>query len=744
MKICIAHFRAGLTDGVSLQINERVRILENLGHKVYVVADLKSPIADLQIPYLSYKENLKVQQIQTEAFSGGFNDESMRLLEKIAFEVEKELDEFWNNHYFSLIFVHNIFALPVDLPVTIAFYNFLKRHPQIKCISVNHDFWWDPPRESLFKSDNPDVVNILTKYFPPKLPNITNTVLSKWEYDKLYKIKGIKADIVTDTFDFNQALWQQNETNKDFLKDVGIAEDEMTILLASRIRPRKGIELGIDFVKYLNDKLNGKKAVLLLPNDFTAKETAYIDLLKKKAKDLNVKVVWAQDLVGSEEEKTLGIKKYSLWDSYVFADAVIYPSLWEGFGNQFLEAVFAKKPVITYEYPVFETDIKPAGFKVINIGKAVVIDENGLATIEKEKFENAASNLIKILNDRDDLAKVVATNFNIGKRKFNTRVQLRKYLYANSEKFLIKNGIKTIVSPYILSGKLIASGVRAGEAYDLAELIIDEIPDKGLGNDSFFQLVCRKLPTEIKNRYVTLEMMSDFLKSDKAKSPLFIFIGGLAGKTSLSNVIVDNLGVNQPLAFDNEKFRIADPDKSKSFLWKATYESSEGYIKTVEAMYPYMLSILDRLYFDYKRYKKWCYLLEGIYLSSEIIKKLNNNHKDIYLLSVFVLPRFGEIKKRYVLRWQEELGIEKLKVRKNIIDKYLNNVGAIRMHIKKNLDPVASFVIESPVLEERMSSFYAILYQKLKSIADAEIPGWMEKISRNPSLVKEFKTFLNE
>jgi len=46
-------------------------------------------------------------------------------------------------------------------------------------------------------------------------------------------------------------------------------------------------------------------------------------------------------------------------DTYVFADIISYPSIFEGWGNQFIEAVFAKKPVIVFEYPVFKSDIKP-------------------------------------------------------------------------------------------------------------------------------------------------------------------------------------------------------------------------------------------------------------------------------------------------------------------------------------------------------------------------------------------------
>jgi mannosylglucosylglycerate synthase len=742
MKICIAHFRVGLTDGVSLQINERARILERFGHKVNYIADLDSPIADLRIPYLAYKKNLKIIEIQSAAFGGKINKRIISLINKISLEIENDIDEYWKSTNFSLIFIHNFFSLPVCLPGTIAFYNFLKKHPQVKAVGVHHDFWSDPPRVELFKSKSKYVNNLIRKYFPPVLPNLSHTVLSKWEHEKLMSEKRIKSEIITDTFDFEQKKWLKDDTNTNYLKDSGINETDIKILLASRIRTRKGIEIGIDFAAALQNKVN-KKVVLILPNDFSVKEADYIKLLKEKAEALFVNIIWNQHLVGSEEEKLSGLKKYSLWDTYVYCDAVIYPSLWEGFGNQFLEAVFANKPIVSYEYPVFDTDIKPAGFDVISVGRVSKKIANGLIEVDKSKIDNAANELLALLNDKKRLKSISLKNFKIGKNKFNTRLQLRKYLSISSLKYTRTNGYKTVISPLILAGKFAACGVRIGEAYDLAETIIADVPDFGITNDDFFVHIVNKLPQNIKERFVTLEVAKQYLTSKNCKSPLFIFLGGLAGKTTLANMIVSNLGINQAVAFDNEKYHIADPKTSESYLWKATYESPEGYVKTVETMYPYLLKMIDRNLFDFNRYKKWCYLWEGIYLSSEIVKRLKTTHEGIEFLSIFILPKFEDIRKQYLLRWQDELGIEKLKERKNVIDGYLNNVSVIRSRISKNLDPIASFVIESPIMEERLSAFYAILHQRLKDIAERNVPGWISKICEKPHKIRNYKKLLN-
>ena len=42
----------------------------------------------------------------------------------------------------------------------------------------------------------------------------------------------------------------------------------------------------------------------------------------------------------------------------------IHPPV-EGFGNAFLEAIYYKRPLVVNNYSIYEADIKPKGFKVI-------------------------------------------------------------------------------------------------------------------------------------------------------------------------------------------------------------------------------------------------------------------------------------------------------------------------------------------------------------------------------------------
>ena len=66
---------------------------------------------------------------------------------------------------------------------------------------------------------------------------------------------------------------------------------------------------------------------------------------------------------GKSSRETENRQKYiSLWDVYPFADFITYPSLYEGFGNAFLEAIYFKKPMLVNRYTTFVRDIEPQGF----------------------------------------------------------------------------------------------------------------------------------------------------------------------------------------------------------------------------------------------------------------------------------------------------------------------------------------------------------------------------------------------
>jgi glycosyltransferase involved in cell wall biosynthesis len=128
-------------------------------------------------------------------------------------------------------------------------------------------------------------------------------------------------------------------------------------------------------------------------------------------------------------------------DIYTMADFVLYPTGWEGFGNQLLEAFAAKLPVALFEYPVFKEDIAPKGVKIVSLGDYLSssVDAKGLVEIPSDRLTQAAQQIKVILTSAEKYTSITGHNFLVGKQNFSFEIlqtHLRKSLdWAGSYAF---------------------------------------------------------------------------------------------------------------------------------------------------------------------------------------------------------------------------------------------------------------------------------------------------------------------
>ncbi|NTV51873.1 MAG: glycosyltransferase family 4 protein, partial [Candidatus Firestonebacteria bacterium] len=90
---------------------------------------------------------------------------------------------------------------------------------------------------------------------------------------------------------------------------------------------------------------------------------------------LDVPTNFVSDIIKDQRGTTRdGRKIYTLGDVYPHADLVTYPSDIEGFGNAFLEAIYYRRPIVVNNYSIFDIDIKPKGFRVIEFDGYITDD----------------------------------------------------------------------------------------------------------------------------------------------------------------------------------------------------------------------------------------------------------------------------------------------------------------------------------------------------------------------------------
>jgi len=229
---------------------------------------------------------------------------------------------------------------------------------------------------------------------------------------------------------------------------LGIAADDLVFLQATRILDRKGIELAIDTVAELGKDLyrnklfgvstaaggvfsSSSRIILLCAGivETIGISAMYWENLKNKAASLGVDLVQASEYVAhSRHVRDDGRKIYSLWDSYVASDFVTYPSVWEGWGNQFVEALFAKLPVLLFKYPVYISDLEDKQFEVISLGNTIAgHDEHGLVTVDHKIIVKCATEIVEVLTNPILRKHMVEHNYKMAKSHFSF-INLEEYI----------------------------------------------------------------------------------------------------------------------------------------------------------------------------------------------------------------------------------------------------------------------------------------------------------------------------
>jgi glycosyltransferase involved in cell wall biosynthesis len=346
--------------------------------------------------------------------------------------MEKKLIDFIETEEIDLLIPHNLFSLGWSLPAGIAFSNAL-RTTGIPCIALHHNFYWQ--RERYSRPTCHAVNEWLGTQFPPDLPNLTHVVTNRLYQDELMQRRQLTSVIIPNVFDFNGGAWSRDDFNESLRRDIGVDEEDIVILQATRVTERKTIELGIDTVAQLQlklEKLKRRNAVLYNGKPLTDRSRLvyllagmpessyeYTEKLRIKAESLGVDLRFINPLIYQSRTYSNGQKRYSLWDAYVIADFVTFPSVIEGWGNQLLEAVFAQKPLLIYEYPVYEKDIREYGFDFVSLGNAHHIGDDGLASINNRMVDQAAERMAELLTDADAYNRVVQHNFQIGNSHFS-------------------------------------------------------------------------------------------------------------------------------------------------------------------------------------------------------------------------------------------------------------------------------------------------------------------------------------
>ncbi|MDR2068511.1 MAG: glycosyltransferase family 4 protein [Spirochaetaceae bacterium] len=389
------------TDGVSLETVKWRQVLEKMGYECFFFSGLsdwqrdKSMVVDEA--FFGHPEILEIQDC---CFGHTVRGESLTgKIQAVRFRLKQAIYDFVNTFKLDLLITENALTIPMHIPLGLAITEYVAE-TGIPVIAHHHDFSWE--RQRFFVNC---VEDYLSMSFPPRLHTINHVVINSEARQKLSFRCGLSSTIIPNVFDFDTSPPELDDYARTLRQDLGVAPDETLLLQPTRVVARKGIEHAIELAGRLKDK----KAKLLISHQERDEGSDYFLRTMDYAALLGVDVIVRPDIIGADRGVTeLGTKKYSLWDCYLNADFVTYPSTYEGFGNAFLEAVWFKKPILVNRYSIFQEDIEPLDFDV-------VVMEN---YVTPEIIETVRT----ILDNPAAILLMGAKNFELGRRFFSFRL----------------------------------------------------------------------------------------------------------------------------------------------------------------------------------------------------------------------------------------------------------------------------------------------------------------------------------
>lgn len=351
-------------DGVTLEASKWAAVLKEAGHACcwFAGASDRNSHTSMVVPEAHFQHE-KNRAINERILGRKNRDpEITDAIHELRAFLKQRLREFLRDFSIDLLIVENALAIPMHLPLGMAVTEVIAE-TRIPTIAHHHDFYWERTRYAVNA-----VGDYLHMAFPPPLYNVAHVVINSPAQEELAHRKGLSSVIIPNVLDFEHPPVVDPEKTLRFRKSIGLGADDLMILQPTRVVARKGIEHAIELVGELRDT----RCKLVISHQAGDEGLDYAQWLREiaeeKGVDLRFVSVEIADPINEQEPQNNGIRGgYSLWDVYPHADFITYPSLYEGFGNAFLEAVYFRKPMLINRYAIFVKDIEPLGFDLIQM-----------------------------------------------------------------------------------------------------------------------------------------------------------------------------------------------------------------------------------------------------------------------------------------------------------------------------------------------------------------------------------------
>jgi glycosyltransferase involved in cell wall biosynthesis len=266
----------------------------------------------------------------------------------------------------DLVVVENLCTIPLNLPAARAVVKTLRGRP---AVLHHHDPPWQRPHFTRVTELPPT---------DPTWRHVTINDLTRREF----ATRGIEATVIYNGFDPDPPRGDRGKTREILDIDAG----ERLLVHPVRAIPRKNVPAALRLAEAV-----GATYWLVGPAEF-----GYDDELDALLRGARCRVIH-------------GTVPGTMSDTYAAADAVVFPSTWEGFGNPPIEAALHRRPAAVSHYPVAE-ELRSFGFewfdpddpetldRFLRAPDDALLERNRVIATEHFSFDRMASDLRTLLD----------------------------------------------------------------------------------------------------------------------------------------------------------------------------------------------------------------------------------------------------------------------------------------------------------------------------------------------------------
>jgi mannosylglucosylglycerate synthase len=343
MNITLLHYAVPpVVGGVESVIGEHARLMTADGWQVTLLAG-RGAQSDPRISFselpLADSRHPEVLAVKAELDAGKVTPRFDRLVEDLEAVLSRRLANT------QVLIAHNVCSLNKNLALTAALKKIAGKPGAPHLILWHHDLAWTTPRYRSELHDGYPWDLLRTDW--PEAVQVTVSETRAYELAQLLGVPDKRIRVVPNGIDLARFLKLEERTVM-LVEKLDLLSADPLLLLPVRITPRKNIELAIRVLDRLRGNFSSPRLLVTGPlGPHNPANTAYF----KQLTNLRHSLELDQAVIFLAEHSPDYLPDAVIADFYHLADALLFPSLEEGFGIPILEAGLAGLPVFCADIP---------------------------------------------------------------------------------------------------------------------------------------------------------------------------------------------------------------------------------------------------------------------------------------------------------------------------------------------------------------------------------------------------------